>query len=164
MLPGAHGTQGLSIELKFQIAAVGDRQKRVRDPSMDGCPRLSLSINRTWPCFLPFTYGTAVTVDPYLFTTPQYFATGPATDSTPYTSTVDFFDTASLNSAIVYAGTPQSLGLENFSAVISSASGLSYGPNGITAVPLPAALWLMLSGFGGLGLLARKRIPARELS
>jgi hypothetical protein len=29
-----------------------------------------------------------------------------------------------------------------------------------TPVPLPASLWLMLSGFGGLGLLARKRRAA----
>jgi hypothetical protein len=110
--------------------------------------------------YIPFTYGTAFAIVPELLTDPAYFSS--LGNTAPYTTTVDFYNTMSLNSALVYGGSPLSLGELNASADISAASGIGYGPNGLTPapVPLPATEWLLLSGLGGLLVLARRR-PAQ---
>ena len=102
--------------------------------------------------FVPFTYGTAFNLGPVLQSIPEY----PADAATPYTSVVNFYNTLTLNSALVYGGTPGALGAENDAAVIGAASGLVYGPNGVSAVPLPATAWLLLSAMVGLWIAGRR--------
>lgn len=106
--------------------------------------------------YVPFTYGTAFTIDPFLVAAALYSG-GTAT---PSTSAVDFYNTMSLDSALVYGGTPGSLGAENSAADIGASTGLLYNADGVSAVPLPAAAWLLLSGLGGLGVMVRKRKAA----
>jgi hypothetical protein len=112
----------------------------------------------TLSVYIPFTYGSAFAIAPDLLADPEYFSS--LGNTAPYSATVDFYNTLTLNSALVYGGTPSSLGALNGSADISSASGLGYGPNGLTPapVPLPATAWLLLCGVGGLAVLARGRV------
>ena len=109
----------------------------------------------TLSVLVPFTYGTAFAIAPTLIAGAVYFPLHGNTS--PDSSSVDFYNTMLLGSALVYAGTVSSLGALNTAATISSASGLGYGPSGITAVPLPAAAWLLLCGLSSLGALARRR-------
>jgi hypothetical protein len=96
--------------------------------------------------YVPFTYGTAFSIEPQLYTNAIFEA---SFDTTPDTATVNFYNTAMLDSALVYAGTPSSLGALNNAADISSTSGLNYGPDGISsAVPEPGSWFLLASALG----------------
>jgi hypothetical protein len=75
---------------------------------------------------------------------------------------VDYYHTASLTSALVFDGTPSDPGTENDAAVIGAASGLNYGPNGISAVPEPGTWSLFAFGIGLLAL-AKRRGAFRSL-
>jgi hypothetical protein len=105
--------------------------------------------------YIPFTYGTTFTLEPIIRAAADF---SPANlDTTPFTATSNFFDTATLDSALVFAGTPLSLGSENNVAAISATSGFSYGPNGITTVPEPSTWSLVVPMMGVLAFLNRRR-------
>jgi hypothetical protein len=123
------------------------------DKSADELIGVTGSQSDSFSVYVPFTYGTSFTITPWLWTVAQY----PGGTATPYTSAVQFDNTMALYSAIVYGGTPGSLGVENSTALIDASSGLIYGPNGVSAVPLPATAWLLLSALGGLGIAGRLR-------
>ncbi len=170
------GTLGTSGVLVLQYALDGSITGPVPDPSFSAFSNLfaadyqigggavtsgseadffaSGATSTTVTFYLPFTYGTAFGSELHLETL-ALFGSG---DSTPFTATVDFYNTASLNSALVFAGTPTSLGTENTSAVISSDSGLGYGPNGISisAVPEPHSWFLLVSAVGILAVGKRR--------
>ena len=112
--------------------------------------------------YVPFTYGTAFSIEPQLYTNAIFEA---SFDTTPDTATVNFYDTATLDSALVYAGTPPgtppgiplSLGARNTAANISSTSGLNYGPDGISsAVPEPGS-WILLASALGIFCFLKQR-------
>jgi hypothetical protein len=109
--------------------------------------------------YIPFTYGTPFATEVNLSASPGFvsgFFSG--NDVTPYTSTVNYYDTASLNSALVFGGTIAAIGAQNTSAAISSASGLGFGPNGnSTAAPEPGTWFLAVLGMGFLGWAKRKK-------
>jgi hypothetical protein len=105
--------------------------------------------------YVPFMYGTAFTFEPVIRTAANFYLDF---NSTPYTATVNFLDTATLQSALVFSGTPGSLGSQNNSAGINSSSGLIYGPNGVFAPAPEPGSWLMLSSaIGALVFLNRRR-------
>ena len=105
--------------------------------------------------YVPFTYGTAFSIEPQLYTNAIFEA---SFDTTPDTATVNFYNTATLDSALVYAGTLSSLGAQNNTANISSTSGLDYGPNGISsAAPEPGTSLLVASAIGLLAFLNPRR-------
>lgn len=108
--------------------------------------------NDTVTFYIPFTYGTAFGTELTL----DAFAGFGSGDLTPLTANVNYYNTAALNSALVFAGTPSDPGAENAAAVIDSASGLGYGPNGISAVPEPATWFLLASAMGVLALAKRR--------
>jgi hypothetical protein len=111
--------------------------------------------NGTVTFYIPFTYGTAFGTE---LTMDAFAGFGSGGDTAPFTATVDFYNTAALNSALVFSGTPLSLGAENTGADISSASGISYGPNGTSAVPEPGSWFLLASAMGVLALAKRLRV------
>ncbi len=94
--------------------------------------------------FLPFTYGIAFASELHLEAAAGFASSA---DSIPYTTTADYYNTATLNSALVFDGTTQNTG-----AQIGSASGLNYGPNGISAAPEPGTWLLVASAIGVLAL------------
>lgn len=112
----------------------------------DGATSDSVTFN------IPFTYGTQFGTELTL----DAFAAFGSGDSTPFTDTVDFYNTATLSSALVFAGTPTSLGSENTGANISSASGITYEPN--AAVPEPGSWLLLASGMGVLCSVKRRGV------
>ncbi len=101
---------------------------------------------------IPFTYGTTFEILAWLGTGATYSAGNG--NAPPFSSTVNFYNTLALNSALVYnGGTPASPGTQlNSGALIGSASGLGYTPDGNTPapVPLPASAWLLAGGVAGL--------------
>jgi hypothetical protein len=107
--------------------------------------------NDTVTYYYPFTYGTAFATELYLDAGAQLVPG----DSTPYSATVNYYNTAALNSALVFGGTISGLGAENNAANIGSASGLNYGPNGNSAVPEPSTWLLVASAMGVLALAKR---------
>ena len=129
----------------------------VNGESLGEFPLVSGSQSDTVALHVPFTYGSPISIEPYM----AAFTSISDSTAVPYSSNIDFSDTMTLDSAVVYAGTPQELGAENYSADIGSASGLLYGPSGVSPVPLPASAWLMLSGLGGFGALVWRRKAAR---
>lgn len=106
--------------------------------------------------YIPFTYGTALAIDLNLDASAVVDG-----DLTPYTATVNYYNTAALTSALVFSGTPSDPVTQNSAADIVSASGLNYGPNGISVVstPEPGTMSLTFLGVGLLGLIVvmRKR-------
>jgi hypothetical protein len=105
--------------------------------------------------YIPFTYGTAFSIEPQLYTNAIFEA---SFDTTPDTATVNFYNTATLDSALVYAGTPSSLGAENDAADIVATSGLNYGPDGISsAVPEPGS-WILLASALGIVCFLKQRV------
>jgi hypothetical protein len=104
--------------------------------------------------YLPFTYDIPVDVDPFFVTGATFSA---SLDTIPWTGTWDFFDTATLESLRVFAGTAQSPGQENTSADIRASSGLIYGPNGIARISEPSTLALFWAGLAGLGVFRRRK-------
>lgn len=70
------------------------------------------------------------------------------------------FTSGAINSTMTFAGqTFASLGLINgYSDQIQFSNGQTVSLNiGVSAVPLPAALPMLLAALGGLGLVARRR-------
>lgn len=98
--------------------------------------------------YVPFSFGTQFSIQPYLRATAQYGTNfGSTPDAPPYTATSDFYSTAVLTSALVYTGTSGNLGTQITNASIASTTGFNYGPNGLTApgmtaVPEPGT-WLL---------------------
>jgi hypothetical protein len=105
--------------------------------------------NSTVTFYLPFTYGTAFASELHLEAAAGFASS--SSDLTPYTSTADFYNTATLNSALVFDGTTLNTG-----AQIGSASGLGYGPTGISAAPEPGTWFLVASAIGVLILVKRR--------
>ncbi len=104
--------------------------------------------------YIPFTYGSALATELDLDASSLYvhesaFGSG---NSTPFTATVNYYNTAALTSALVFNGTPSAPGAENNAAIIGAASGLGYGPNGISAAPEPGTWLMAASAMGVLGL------------
>ncbi|MFI4965148.1 MAG: PEPxxWA-CTERM sorting domain-containing protein [Caulobacterales bacterium] len=106
--------------------------------------------NDTVTFYVPFTYATAISTDLNLDASSVFVAA----DSTPYTASVNYYNTAALTSALVF----DTAGAQNTAAQIGSADGLSYGPNGIAAaVPEPSSWALLIVGFGAAGAALRGR-------
>ncbi len=114
--------------------------------------------NGTVTFYIPFTYGTSVFTELRLETAAGFQAAPgfAGDDMSPYTAISNFSNTASLNSALVYAGSPSTLGAQNTGAVIGSASGISYGPGGSTAVPEPQSWFLLISAIGAVAFGKRR--------
>jgi hypothetical protein len=102
--------------------------------------------------YLPFTYGTPFAYDPILRSTANFYKDY---DSTPYTATWDFYNTATVTAALVLDGTANNPG-NPVAAQISSASGLGYGAAGISSTPEPGTWLLVGSAIGALLLLRRR--------
>jgi len=120
--------------------------------------------NDTLTYYIPFTYGSALPTEldldaSSLFVHSSVFGPG---DSTPYTASVNYYNTAALTSALVFDGTPSAPGAENNAAVIGSASGLGYGPNGISAAPEPGT-WLMVASAMGVLAFGKRRGAFRPI-
>jgi hypothetical protein len=103
--------------------------------------------------YIPFTYGTAFGTELDLDAGALFVPV----DSTPYTATVNYYNTAALSSALVFGGTPSNPGAENYAANIGSTSGLGYGPNGISATPELGTLFLVASALG-IGFFLKQRV------
>jgi hypothetical protein len=120
--------------------------------------------------YVPFTFGTQFSIEPVMRAAAQDYQ---AYDVTPYTATSNFYSTATLASALVFDGTPTSLGNQVSNADISSTTGFSYGPSGLSAVPEPgtwlpaalvlAALWLARRRLALLHVMVKLRIASNEL-
>ncbi len=107
--------------------------------------------------YLPFTYGTPFGKAFFMNSTAGF---AHSTDSAPYTAAVDFYNTATPSSALVFNGPdPLSLGPQNTSALVTTGSGLQYTPGGVVALtPEPGDSLLFSSVLGFLALLKlRKR-------
>jgi hypothetical protein len=105
--------------------------------------------------YIPFTYGVAFGSELHLESAAGFASS--SSDSTPYTATADYYNTAMLNSALVFSGTPLDLGAENSQASIASASGIDYEPGGISAVPEPATF-----GYVGATLIGLTTLRLRQ--
>jgi hypothetical protein len=103
--------------------------------------------------YLPFTYGTPFTMDPILRSAANFYGDY---DSTPYTATWDFYNTATVTAALVLDGTANNPG-NQVVAQITSASGLQYGATGISSAPEPGTWLLAGSAIGALILMRRAR-------
>ncbi|GEM_PF-5943176 len=104
--------------------------------------------------YVPFTYGTQLSIEPIVRTAANFYQDY---DSTPYTATWDFYNTATLTSALVLDGTANNPGSVVNAASIAAASGLGYGPNGISATPEPSTIVLLSSTLGALIFMRRRR-------
>ncbi len=104
--------------------------------------------------YLPFTYGVAFASELHLEAAAGFASNA---DTTTYTATTDFYNTATLTSALVFNGTLSNLGTENDAANIGSASGIGYGPNGNSSVPEPGTWFLVACGMGILILSKRRK-------
>lgn len=114
--------------------------------------------NNTVTFYVPFTYGTPLNIEPIIRSAADFYADY---DSPPYTATTDFYNTATLNAALVLDGSANAPGSVVSGTTIASTTGLAYTPNGIAAtVPEPATWLLSLPAICGL-LLFRRRRPAR---
>ena len=101
--------------------------------------------------YIPFTYGSALDIGPIMRSAADFYT---AFDGTPFTATWDFYNTATLDSALVLDGTADAPGSVNDGALISATSGLTYGASAAPAAPEPASWTLFavalaaLIGFG----------------
>ena len=105
--------------------------------------------------YIPFTYGVAFASELHLESAAGFASNA---DSTPYTATADYYNTATLDSALVFNGTLANLGDENNAANIGAASGINYGTNGASSVPEPGTWFLVSSALGILALAKRRKI------
>jgi hypothetical protein len=103
--------------------------------------------------YIPFTYGTQLSIEPIVRTAANFYADN---DTTPFTGTWDYYNTATLTSALVVGGTASNPGTVVNGASIASSSGLGYGPGGITASPEPGT-WLLVGSAMAALILTRKR-------
>ena len=103
--------------------------------------------------YVPFTYGTAFSIEPILKTTAQFLAYEP----TPFATNWDYYNTAALDSVLVLDGTPSNPGSTVGTASIASTSGLGYTPTGISSVPAPATWLLFGAGLVPLVMVKRRR-------
>jgi hypothetical protein len=111
------------------------------------------TITDTVTFYLPFTYGTPFTMDPILRSTANFYGDY---DTTPYTATWDFYNTATVTAALVLNGTANNPGTQ-VAAQITSGSGLQYGATGISSTPEPGTWLLVGSAIGALILRRRTR-------
>ncbi len=107
--------------------------------------------------YLPFTYGTPFTMDPILRSAANFYQDF---DSTPYTATWDFYNTATVTAAAVLDGTANNPG-NAVAAQIASDSGLVYGATGISTTPEPGTWLLVGCAMGSLIFVRRGRVRHR---
>jgi hypothetical protein len=117
--------------------------------------------NSTVTFYVPFTFGTQFSIEPIVRAAAQDYQ---AYDTTPYTATSDFYSTATITSALVFTGTPTSLGTQVSNAGISSTTGFSYGPNGlsVTAAAEPGTWRLAALAMGTLVFIWKARANIRR--
>jgi len=104
--------------------------------------------------YLPFTYGTQFSMEPILRTAANVYKDY---DSTPYTATWDYYNTATLTAALVLDGTASNPGSVVNGAGIDSTSGLTYSSTGISSTPEPGTWLLVGSAIAALMLVRRTR-------
>ena len=122
--------------------------------------------NATIAFYIPFTYGTALSIEPQLSTSAQFFSCSSGCPSTPFDANANYNDTAIISAALVRTGTTNSPGTVVTGASIADGDGFTFGPNGLTApsaVPEPACWFLSVSAIAALMLTRRRalRRPGR---
>jgi hypothetical protein len=161
-LDGSSTSTGTGFNLSFSYLAIegafgGGAYFQINNGALTNGQEADFSgsgtIADTVTFYLPFTYGTPFTMDPILRSAANFYADY---DSTPYTATWDFYNTATVTSALVLSGTANDPGTQ-VAAQITSDSGLQYGANGISSTPEPGTWLLVGSAMGTLILVARRR-------
>jgi len=161
-LDGSSSSTGTGYNLSFSYLAIegafgGGAYFQINNGTLTNGQEADFSGSGTYTdtvnFYLPFTYGTPFTMDPILRSAANFYADY---DSTPYTATWDFYNTATLTAALVLNGTANSPGTQ-VAAQITSASGLQYSATGISSTPEPGTWLLVGSAIGALILIRRPR-------
>ncbi|HLW76846.1 MAG TPA: hypothetical protein VKS01_07665 [Bryobacteraceae bacterium] len=113
--------------------------------------------NATLKFYVPFTYGVALEIEPFLNTQAQF----EAFRGTPFDASANFNSTAIITGAFVLGGTSSAPGSSVKGAGIGDDDGFSFGPGGLTAGAPEPGTWLLAST-ALAGLLLAKRRAARD--